>query len=331
MMKIAVLAATLFATAATFSVSAKEQSDGAMSAEVRQEFARYVQINSAAWPLAQANVELCGSAVGPAMGYFTGGSLENRPLVLGVGEGSPAQLGGLQDFDELVSINGTKLKTRKLEQVLPRYNEVLEEEAEVGISMEVKYLRNGVEGVATVTPVEACNFTVIYVPKPIPSTTQGTNVVLGSAIDLYADNPEQIRAYLSRSLARIVLDHQGANLRGGRGFNLLNSAAGFLTGHQLPVTGNALARFRNAENQDLAQDYLSVFLLARTGDDVSGIADFWSGVFSQMTGNKLVGRALGQSQGSPERLVKLAEARDEVLALQQAGKPLVPAAEEDAG
>src|SRR5690606_26616212 len=172
MMKIAVFAAALFATAATFTVSAKEQNDGAMSAEVRQEFARYVQINSAAWPLAQANVELCGSAVGPAMGYFTSGSLDNRPLVLGVGEGSPAQLGGLQDFDELVSINGTKLKTRKLEQVLPRYNEVLEEEAEVGTSMEVKYLRNGVEGVATVTPVEACNFTVIYVPKPIPSTTQ---------------------------------------------------------------------------------------------------------------------------------------------------------------
>lgn len=328
-MKSAILAVAFLAAAVAIPAQAIAGTDGSPNEHVRIELTRLNEIGSAVWPMRQANVDLCGGAVAPAIGIFPGGSLENRPLALGVGQGSPAQLGGLQDFDELVSINGKKLKTRKLEQVLERYNEVLEDQAEVGTEMTIEYLRNGVEGVAKVTPVEACNFMVIYVPKPIPSTTQGTNVVLGNAIDNYAHNPEQIRAYLSRSLARIILDHQGQNASQGRRFDLLNSAAGFLTGHQVGVTGNALARFRNGPDQDLAQDYLSVFLLARSGDDVSGIADFWAGVFSQMTGNKLVGRALGQSQGSPERLAKLVEARDEVLALQEAGKPLVPGAGEE--
>ncbi|QRD62716.1 M48 family metallopeptidase [Xanthomonas citri] len=288
------------------------------------EFVRWNQISAAVWPLAAANVELCGAAVAPSLGFSVGGSSDNRPLLLGVGEGSPAQVAGLQDFDELVSINGEKLKTRKLEQVLDRYAEVLGDEAQDGEPLDVVYLRDGAEFNVSVTPLQACNFRVLYIPKPIPSSTQGNTVLLGNAIDTYAQTPEQIRAYVSRSLARIILDHQGENARQGRGFNLLNSAAGMLTGHSVSATGNAVARFRNGARQDLEQDYLSVFLLARTGDDVSGITDFWQGVFSNMTGNELIGRALGQSQGSPARLEELAAARDEVLAKKDAGEPLIP-------
>lgn len=306
-------------------LSAVSLSTSAADIQATPEFTRWNEISAAVWPLAEANVELCGSAVGPALGFNAGGSLNNLPLLLGVGEGSPAQKAGLQDFDELVSINGKKLKTRKVEQVIERYAEVLEDQANVGQAMEVVYLRDGVEATATVTPVNACNFSVVYVPKPIPSTTQGSTVILGNAIDAYAETPTQIRAYLSRSLARIILDHQGQNARQGRGFSLLNGAAGFLTGHNVGVTGNAIARFRNSESQDLEQDYLSVFLLARAGDDVSGITDFWQSVFSDMTGNRLVGKALGQSQGSPARIEELTAARDEVLEKQQAGEPLVPA------
>nr|WP_312130738.1 M48 family metallopeptidase [Stenotrophomonas pavanii] len=316
MKKIAKLACLMLATAAA--------NASAAAPPANPEFIRWNQISAAVWPLSQANVELCGAAVAPSLGFSVGGSNENLPLLLGVGEGSPAQVAGLQDFDELVSINGEKLKTRKLEKVLDRYAEVLAKEAKGGQPLDLVYLRGGVESKASVTPVPACDFRVVYVPRPIPSTTQGATVLLGNAIDSYAHTPEQIRAYVSRSVARIILDHQGENARQGRGLNLLSSAAGVLTGHQPGVTGNALARFRNSERQDLEQDYLSVFLLARAGDDVSGITDFWQGVFSNMTGNQLLGRALGQSQGSPARLEELAAARDDVLAKKQAGEPLLP-------
>ncbi|MCW0399245.1 M48 family metallopeptidase (plasmid) [Xanthomonas sontii] len=317
MKKLVSLAGLVLATAAASATASTPQ--------INPEFARWNQISAAVWPLAQANVELCGAAVVPSLGFSVGGSDNNLPLLLGVGEGSPAQAAGLQDFDELVSINGEKLKTRKLEQVVERYAEVLVDEAEAGHPLEVVYLRDGVETKASVTPVQACDFRVLYVPKPIPSTTQGNAVVLGNAIDSYAKTPEQIRAYVSRSVARIILDHQGENARRGRGINLLTGAAGLLTGHNVGITGNAVARFRNAERQDLEQDYLSVYLLARAGDDVSGITDFWQGVFANMPSNQLLGRALGQSQGSPVRLEELAAARDEILAKKQAGEPLLPA------
>lgn len=294
------------------------------------EYSRWSEISAATWPLAQANVELCGQAVAPSLGFNAGGSLNNQPLLLGVGQGSPAQLAGLQDFDELVSINGKKLKTRKMEKVLERYNEVFADEIEADKPVDVVYQRDGIEASASITPVQACNFTVIYVPKPIPSSTQGTAILQGNSIDAYAHTPEQIRAYLSRSFARIILDHQGQNAKQGKKFDLLNGAAGLLTGHKLGVTGNALARFRNAEGQDLEQDYLSVYLLARAGDDVSGITDFWQGVFANPAGNGplgngMIGRALGQSQGSPARIEELTAARDEVMAKQAAGEALIPA------
>ena len=308
--------------AAIFSLASITANAGTQ--QPREEIARWGQISAAAWPLAQANAELCGETTGPALGFAQVGSLDNRPMIFGIGEGSPAATAGLQDFDELVAFNGKALKTRKIEQVTERYDEVFSDQAKIGQPLQVTYLRDGAEATVEVTPVSACQFTVVYVPKPIPTTTQGTALLLGNAIDNYANSASEIRTYISRYLARIILDHQGQNQKQGRKFNLLSGAAGFLTGHQAPVSGNALVRFRNGEAQDLEQDYLSVYLLARAGDDVSDVADFWEGVFSNMTGNRFIGRALGQSQGTPERLQELTAARDEVLAKVQAGQELLP-------
>ena len=288
------------------------------------ELNRWNQISSATWPLVAANTELCGKAVTPALGFTVTSSADNQPVALGVGEGSPAQQAGLQNFDEIVSLNGEKLRTRKSEQVRERFAEVLADELEAGTPVEVVYIRDGAQATVAITPVNACTFGVIYVDKQIPSNTIGTDLVQGNAIDLYAESPQQIRAYVSRGMARVILDHQGKNEKQGKAFNLLNSVAGAVTGHVAPVDGNMLASFRNAPDQDRAQDYLSVYLLARAGDDVTGIADFWSGVFANMTGNALLGRALGQSQGSQARLDGLTSARDEVLGKQQAGQPLIP-------
>jgi hypothetical protein len=47
-------------------------------------------------------------------------------------------------------------------------------------------------------------------------------------------------------------------------------------------------------------------------------------VFGNMTGNRFIGRALGQSQDSPERLQELTAARDELLAKVQAGQEPKP-------
>jgi hypothetical protein len=313
---------TLFAVSAAFSLTSLTASGATV--QPREEISRWGQISSAAWPLAQANVELCGQTTGPALGFTQVGSMENRPMIFGVGEGSPAAASGLKDFDELVAFNGKALQTRKLEQVTERFDEVFADEAEVGQPLQVTYLRDGAEATVEVTPVNACKFNVMYIRKPIPTTTQGTALLLGNAIDSYASSPLEIRTYVSRYLARVILDHQGQNQKQGRKFDLLSGAAGLLTGHQAPVTGNAFARFRNGESQDLEQDYLSVYLLARAGDDVSGVPLFWEGVFANMTGNRFIGRALGQSQASPERLQELTAARDEVLAKVQAGQELKP-------
>jgi hypothetical protein len=53
----------------------------------------------------------------------------------------------------------------------------------------VTYPRDGNEATVDVTPVNACQFTVVYTGKPIFTTTQGTRLLLGNAIDNYADNP----------------------------------------------------------------------------------------------------------------------------------------------
>ena len=306
------------------SLSLASVAGNAAPQQPREEIARWGQISAAAWPLAQANAELCGQTTGPALGFSQVGSLDNRPMSFGVGEGSPAAAAGLQDFDELVAFNGKPLKTRKIEQVTERFDEVFADQAKVGEPLQVTYVRDGTEATVEVTPTQACLLNVIYIPKPVPTSTQGTAVLLGDAIDNYAFTPEEIRIYISRYLARIILDHQGQNQKQGRKFNLLSGAAGLLTGHQAPVSGNAFARFRNGESQDLEQDYLSVYLLARAGDNVTEVPAFWEKVFSNMTGNRFIGRALGQSQGSPERLQELTAARDEVLAKVQAGQALTP-------
>ena len=74
--------------AAIFSLASITANAGTQ--QPREEIARWGQISAAAWPLAQANAELCGETTGPALGFAQVGSLDNRPMIFGIGEGSPA-------------------------------------------------------------------------------------------------------------------------------------------------------------------------------------------------------------------------------------------------
>lgn len=323
-MKLDILSAALFALVVALPAQANEDADSAASAKKSADIARTNEIAMAIWPLKQANVELCGKEVGPSFGFQSALSPENKPLVLGIGEGSPAQLGGLQNYDELVAINDVEFGTAEQEQLDQRYRDVLDEQANLGREVKVKYLRNGVESVATITPVTACSFTVTYESErdPFSASLEGNNLVLDEDIDAYAHSPEQIRAFLSSALARILLTEQWENAEENPPSN---HAAAMETEEEDGVPKHVADRLRIALKQNLQQDYLSVYLLARTGDDVSGIADFWSGVFSNQKGSPMMRSLMSKWSGFPERLAKIAETRDEVLALQKAGKPLLPA------
>lgn len=328
-MKFAILSAALFASVAVAVLPAQANEDAASdNAEQKSaDIARTNEIAAAIWPLKQANVELCGKHVVPSLGFQSAVSPENKPLAVGIAEGSPAQAAGLQNFDELVAINGVELASDEQAQLDNHYQQLLHEQAKIGQKTTVKYLRNGVAGVSSITPVEACNFTVSYESEPSPysSSLQGNHQTLSHDIDAYMHDPQQIRAYLSSALALMLLTEQREREEDEARYARRAQASSGETEYRMPKS--IADRMREDLKWNLQRDNLSVYLLARTGDDVSGIADFWSRAFDSMlqTSNPMMRELMSKRLGVPERLAKIAETRKQVLALQQAGKPLLPA------
>ncbi|WP_448481922.1 hypothetical protein [Pseudoxanthomonas mexicana] len=64
----------LFALFSALSLSLTSLTASAATQQPREEMSRWGQIVSATWPLAQANVGLCGSVTGPVLGYMQVGS-----------------------------------------------------------------------------------------------------------------------------------------------------------------------------------------------------------------------------------------------------------------
>ena len=316
-----VMALALAAAAPAYADNAESQGAAA------HQWSRLV---SQAWPLREANADLCPNSRGTSLGLMIGGALDEHPVVMGVGADSPAARAGIAPRDELVSIGGRAIRGKSQEAVAKAYDEAIGG-LQAGTPVAVEFRRDGAVQTATATPALACSFDVVYTHLPAPPSVQGTQLLIGSQYDALMQTDEQVRMVLSRFLARAILDHSGEVKSEGRKWEAASTAMGFLTGMGSPVSGNAIAKMRNGERMDLEADHLSVYLLARAGTDVNAVPEFWAGVWAQQVqepgmARRLLGRVTNQSLGSEKRKLELEATRDQVLQLQAAGQPLVPVA-----
>lgn len=287
---------------------------------------RWDRLNTIAWPLLANNAEICPDISGPLAG-FTASTLPdgNGQVVFHVADGSPAAEQGLRKGDVLLSVNGKSTTHRKAEKAEENYRERLESALESGqVALSVQ--RQGAQEAVVFTPDTGCAIELVYTGTATPTIMNERQVMIGTIMENYVRTEDEAAIYLAREFARVILDQAGSNKRFGRGMGAVMGIASRFTGHDLDnaYANRAVGNFFRGKKQDDAADELSLFLVARAGIDVSQAPEFWEHVFENRTGNQALGRLMGNSPGSPERLENLRATTEAILQLQQDGRPLLP-------
>lgn len=299
----------LIAAALTGAADPAPTMDDALLA-LRQEDARVAAV---AYRLATANTELCPEK-GPQSGLLLQDALqygpEVRPIAMrdfglggapsveAVAPGSPAQAAGLQPGDMLLSVDDARFylvpppeKAPASEAALNAERRLLDAALSRGPAT-ISFLRAGKAMTAKVDPVQGCAYRFELYPSPKrEASSDGSTVMVSSALTRYADRDEDLAVILGHEMAHNVLHHV-----------------------QHP-TGTSHSRER-------AADYVGAYLAARAGYDISGAPDFW-----RRFGEDNWGADLGfLTHPSPtSRSRALAAVAAEIAAKKAAGQPLAPA------
>lgn len=287
---------------------------------------RWSQVFDAVWPLQTANAELCETQAAYLPGFMAMGVDDGTGVrILQVASQSPAELAGLREGDFITSINGEPTNHRKASRAGEQFNAAYDEAITRSEPMVVEITRDGSPMAVEIASVPACDFRMLYTGQLIPTLVQDNIVLVGTGLDQYAANPEQMRMYLSRDFAHVLLKHREQRGKTANRYNRLSDAASFLTGGRTPaVHGAAIANWKHAPQQDIAADRLGLYLVARTGDDITDAPTYWEAIFAQHRGNAVVSRLLNTGRGSPERLEAIKETTAELLLKQSEGEALIP-------
>lgn len=288
---------------------------------------RWADIEQAAWPILATNTELCKAHNGYVPGFHAVTSAAGTGMdIYLVGAGSPAESAGLVVGDVITSFNGKDVTHKKKGNKV--FGDAYIQATKRQDPIQITYLRDGQLNQAAVSSVPACNVRILYTGLPIMTgfNEDFGGLIIGNQIDLYASNDDDIKLLLARDLAKLFLDHRGEKAKSRRLAGWGASAVGFVTGQPTHADSisSAWANLRHGDRQASEADYLGLYLAARAGVDISHAPAFWETVFANRTGNRGVGRLLGNEPPTPERLEGIRLATQEILAKQAAGAPLIP-------
>ncbi|CAM3850137.1 M48 family metalloprotease [Litorimonas haliclonae] len=254
-------------------------------------------------PILLANQGLCPKT-GPNIGVFTheeenyekrlrGGARRE----LGVGEDteifhiapdSPAAKIGLKRGDIIRNADGDDLDMRDIQKALEDKKRLTLDRGEDKLPLRV-------------TPDMACAYRLrLKQSSDVNAYADGRNITVTTGMMTFVENDEELALIVGHELAHNTMGH----IRKIIGNFILS---GFATRYTRPFESEA--------------DYVGLYYSRRAGYGVDGVEDFWRRLAK--TEPRHVGRAKTHPT-FPDRYLRLAAARAEIKAKEEAGEPLVP-------
>ncbi len=317
--------------------------------EARQREIVLIELNRAqnrlddiAFELLAAAARLCQEDVAPRLGigYTTADvygeeyeqaartalGLSDVITITSVSAGSPAEEAGIQEGDELLAVQGSRL---------PLGGDGLEAATEgirlAGLSGAVNLTisRVGVENEVSVTPESVCAYpAVVEIEGPVNAYADGERVVFTWAMMRFA-NDDELKTIVGHEIAHNAMKHIDAKeknaLLGGLFGALLDVATESVTG--VPTQGENTSAFMNSGAASYSQDfereadYVGMYILARASMDLERAPDVWR----QM--GQISPSAIAYASSHPsnaERFVRLTQTIEEIERKRSMGLELLP-------
>ena len=286
------------------------------------------RLADASWPLITSNLILCEGYTDFQIGIWTARRIRKgigtEASVWGVANDSPAALAGLQLRDTIIAIDEKLVKTSaearsQLNQMLRQFSK--EERTE---PIELLVIRRISESSVTplvfsIQPVKKCR-SEIFVSRAVAFRAYATGARIGVSTGLlnFLDKQKDLQYIIAHELAHNVYGHvskvRTRSILGGM-LDGISLVTGIWTDGLFAKLGIA-AYSKRFENE---ADYVSLYILANAGVDLSGIEDVWRRVSAQV--------GLRESRTHPSRTVRylrMANTRQEIAEKIEKGEPLIP-------
>lgn len=297
---------------------------------LREFLAMQERLQRVAWNLLLRNAELCGDRLAYGLGLQiatrdgfpkalqeggAGADLHERPRVVFVAQGGPADLAGIRVGDMLQAVNGVDAGTRK------EAREALEE-LQPGEQVSLAVKRDGEISEHLVTPVRVCGYPVRLKVEPVLNAyADGRQIVVYSEMLKFTRTDDELAVIVGHELAHNTQGHIRAktvNLILGR---LLVDLPAAVFGGVSTDLGGQLGRMVYSQEFENEADYVGLYYTARAGYDISTVAEVWR----RMAFLDPKGISMGSTHPpTAQRFLALEAARDEIHAKQKAGRPLTP-------
>lgn len=348
---ISVMTAILLSACATpQSMMPKVDSDSAKFEARRQQelvvedfISSYKRLLAVSRPIQLNGKDLCGENVGPYIGGVTW-NVDGIPNKIwkeigqekyGLGhelryayvvQGSPADLAGIKEGDELVSINGVSAPIGL--KATDEYTKRVAAEAKYG-AVDFVVKRNGQEQKISVVPETACKFTVQLVQDETKNAyADGKGIFVHKGMMDFIKSDEELALVVSHELAHNSMRHIDAQKKNavlgsilGAVVDVLAASRGVNTnGNYSKMAGGIGAKTFSVEFEQEA-DYVGLYFMARAGYKIDGAANFWR---RMAVADPRAITMKSDHPTSPERFVALESAVNEIHNKEASGQPLTP-------
>ncbi|HIE78777.1 MAG TPA: hypothetical protein EYP92_08220 [Candidatus Thioglobus sp.] len=304
---------------------------------LKDQFKQFKKLQSASWPLLEANADLCGDDTRPSLGFYAASvysfkdkdeqlaargalNMDSNTRFLIIYPGSPVENSGIEVGDIIHSING------KIIPSTPEGNSIFREtlKSNKGIdvwNIEVVKKDGGGESFL-INTTQICDYGVVLSGDDnVNAYADGKNIYLTQGMIRFAETDQELNLIISHEIAHNLMGHIGAkktNYALGTILDVIAAVYGIDTQNAIgKATGSAYSKQFEAE-----ADYVGLYVMAKAGYQVSGAADFWRRMAALHPGSIATNHGASHP-ATPERFLSIEKSAVEINNKLIANKPLV--------
>lgn len=309
-----------------------------MDMAVAMLFAEQSRLSDVASTIMYGATDLCGEKVKPTVGVFWVGQddlkgpmkeatirlyniIDNNPVVLLVNKGGPAYNAGIRIKDRVIAVNGVPISSVK--QLQDIWEPAIKDRARWPINVTVQRGDQSLE--LPITPRAACDYPVDLADQDVVNAyADGKKIYVTRGMMHFIHEDRELALVVAHELAHNTMGH--ISKKSG---NMLLGAIvdGFAAAYGVNTQGAFGKAAGNAYSQDfeMEADYVGLYAMARSGQDITDAANFWRRMGAANPGSIQQKKGYFNSHpSSPERFVAIDKAVSEIKAKQAAGKPIAP-------
>jgi hypothetical protein len=304
---------------------------------IRTTWKREARLQDLSWPLLTRNTPLCSDDLRNRFGIVhtsldaiekryrqTARSellIGERPQVIHVVKGSPADLAGVNPYDVLISVAGAEVASGR--DASKKLAKRLDEVGAAGGSVSFAVERRDQQHTFVLEPVAACKYRVVLVPSDsLNAFADGNNVYVTQGMIRFAETDEDLQLVLAHEIADNSeghLDKQRGNALLGGIFDVVAAVYGVNT--QGAFSNMSTLMF--SQDFEREADYVGMYMLARAGVETIEAANFWRKMAAEYPA-AIRGTFASSHPVPAERYTNIEAAHDEVELKLAAGIELVP-------